>query len=218
MSLLQDILERTDWDQLTPSQQQDRLKKMKKAADRGDELGVADAIAGREPGSFKKFASKTRRRGDSQASEKPEYKAQTNIWDKIKSGAGRVKAAANKDMVPRRDRDYERVAKRSAKAQASIDAENPGMVQRREERGKAAGEKLQRITSRSMKKDEYKSELSKFRAKAAAGDTRTQQLTPLHQNDESKVRQLARRLNAEQAQQLGDAIGAIIKGAQSANT
>ena len=215
MSLLREIFERVynepDWKKLTPDQKK-RMLKMQRAADDGDEVAMV-AAASRDD-SFKKFAGKTRRQGDSRASKKPEYKAQTNIWDKIKAGAGKVKDAASKDVVPRRDREFERVQKRSAKAQAAIDAENPGMTKRRKERSDASADKGDRLADRSMKKDEYKSIRSDDRQRKAD----TPRLVPLHQNDETKIRQLAKRLNPRQAQQLGDAIGAIIQGAQRANT
>lgn len=133
-------------------------------------------------------------------------------WDAIKQDAantGRLRKPEPKAKVKPGERPVTpswAVQRRAAKARASL-PDAPASKEFQAAKSKSDAERAALLKSRGVgSKNVYQDQ----RRQERTPKNDTQQLTPLHQNDEAKVRQLVRRLSPDQANQLGAAIGKII--------
>ena len=190
---------------------------------------ILEATAASHEGGFGSFARKNPRRKDPREKGKQEFKNPNRTrFDDMKDKAGQMKDKAKKYFDAGHTSKSSREARRQAKIQRASDAasdsiaqDTPTTTKFNKQQAVNRDETSAHITNRSLKKGDYKDERRKFidkNQRQQQQQSQPQKLVPLHRSDESRVRQLAKRLNPTQAEQLGQMIGNIMNPPKSEGT
>jgi len=187
---------------------------------------ILEATAASREGGFGAFARKNPRKRDPRETKRQKWQNPSrtkfdDIKDKFSQMRDNVKKRGEANVLSSSSfakRRQAKIQKASDAAQAHIDQTGPRVAQQAQrDKAETQAHSDNRRVDRTMKKGEYEAERRKERDQQLQ-KRQPKKLVPLHQADESKVRQLAKRLNAAQAEQLGQMIGSLINPPKSEGT